>query len=131
MEFLSNTLPPSSRLLFNVLGVQLVTWISSFIVITVYDLAAELLQFFMLYIVSYTSLQINMKGNICYISKFVTLNSSMFLCFCKNVYFYIICDFNIVGLDFFVISSFIEWAVWKQCYLTFWAFSGLSKSMVA
>lgn len=77
--------------------------------ITVYDLAAELLQFFiMLYIVSYTSLQINMKGNICYISKFVTLNSSMFLCFCKNVYFYIICDFNIVGLDFSVISSFIE-----------------------
>lgn len=53
------------------------------------------------------------------------------LVFCKNVYFYIICDFNIVELDFFVINSFIEWGIWKQCYLTFWAFSGLSKSMVA
>lgn len=30
-----------------------------------------------------------MKGNICDISKFVNLNSSMFQCFCKNVYFYI------------------------------------------
>lgn len=36
-----------------------------------------------------------MKVNICYISTFVKLNCIMFNCFCKNVYFYIVCDFHI------------------------------------
>lgn len=43
--------------------------------------------FIMSYIVLYTSLQINMKGNICYISKFVTLTSSMFSVFAKMFIF--------------------------------------------
>jgi len=47
------------------------------------------------------------------------------------MFIFILCDFNIVELDFFVINSFIEWTLSKQCYLTFWAFSGLSKSLVA
>lgn len=77
--------------------------------ITVHDLAAELCyNFFVLYIVSYASLQINMKGNICYISKFVTLNSSMFSVFAKTFIFILSVIFNIVELDFFVINSFIE-----------------------